>query len=212
MLAQLDSKRSDGRWCAVFVASVSANPSLECNLRNSRVTWLSTNRMQVLPYLSVTVTPWASDAGRKNIGYLYALAEGAHVLLDADAMAQYRLEELWDSALRPARPRSLCRAAPSGSSTGFANLLPLFGLSRSEHRAGPVARPTHVEASGDVSSTTLQPLCTSHGRPSCNLWDAPKPRLSTPARHPVQLPTSRWLSPHPARSAHILRTARSTAM
>lgn len=139
LLAQLDSKRSDGRWCAVFVASVSANPSLECNLRNSRVTWLSTNRMQVLPYLSVTVTPWASDAGRKNIGYLYALAEGAHVLLDADAMAQYRLEELWDSALRPARPRSLCRAAPSGSSTGFANLLPLFGLSRSEHRAGPVA-------------------------------------------------------------------------
>jgi hypothetical protein len=71
-------------WCTVVVADKKSVPSAQEWFPDShRVKYLTVQEQESLEFRTVDETPWNHFA-RKNIGYLYAIREGAQAILDFD--------------------------------------------------------------------------------------------------------------------------------
>lgn len=80
-IKQLDSLPD---WCTVVVADKKSVPSLrEWFPESHRVRYLTAQEQEHLGFKSIDETPWNHFA-RKNIGFLYAIREGAEAILDFD--------------------------------------------------------------------------------------------------------------------------------
>jgi hypothetical protein len=71
-------------WCTVVVADKKSVPDLrEWFPESHRVRYLTAKEQEQLGFKSIDETPWNHFA-RKNIGFLYAIREGAEAILDFD--------------------------------------------------------------------------------------------------------------------------------
>lgn len=106
-------------WCSVVVADrktpVDAWASLLAN--STSMTLLTVAQQEQLPFASAAHTPW-NHFGRKNLGYIYAVAHGAHIVYDTDDDNELR-EGGW-----PAPAGVLANAASGGKNP----LIPIPGV------------------------------------------------------------------------------------
>ncbi|CAM9456834.1 unnamed protein product [Ectocarpus fasciculatus] len=110
-----------GEWCVVVVGD--KDGPTEYNV--SGVVYLTPSDQEALPYRITGLIPW-NHAGRKNIGYLYAIHHGAKVIYDVDdAHVLMRPEEGVPFADTSSAEHEL--SFFSRPSTGVHNPYPCFG-------------------------------------------------------------------------------------
>merc|ERR1719433_1244051 len=74
----------ESKFCVAVVADLKSVPALADYLPQSkRVRYLTPDDQKNLGFKSVSSTPWNSFS-RKNLGFLYAMQQGARVILDLD--------------------------------------------------------------------------------------------------------------------------------
>jgi STELLO glycosyltransferases len=85
----LQLSRVDG-WCTVIIGDQKSPPKedwlrsfQEMGGKPSSVHYLAAADQVALPFASAKALPW-NHFGRKNVGYLYAIAKGAQVIYDTD--------------------------------------------------------------------------------------------------------------------------------
>merc|ERR1719454_10284 len=77
-------------WCFVIVADKNG-PAEYKGVEG--VVYLSVERQRTLPYQILDHIPW-KHFGRKNIGFLYAIAHGAKVIYDTDDDNRIKVEKI----------------------------------------------------------------------------------------------------------------------
>lgn len=79
LVRQIESPAGEG-WCLVVVGDKKSPPDYSVG---PRVRFLTPNDQQQLDFKIMQHLPW-NHFGRKNIGYIYAIARGAKVIYDTD--------------------------------------------------------------------------------------------------------------------------------
>lgn len=130
-------------WCLVIVGDEHSLKEdmylshIPAHLRNSRVVYLSADTQRVLPFRVGGHLAW-NHFGRKNIGFMYAIALGASLIYDTDddnELLELSALDAWADMLDAQRDGSIIHSRSSSietirSCSYMFNPYPLFGSRR----------------------------------------------------------------------------------
>ncbi|KAJ1464662.1 hypothetical protein T484DRAFT_1649289, partial [Baffinella frigidus] len=111
-------------WCVVVVADMksvrgqnSSSFFQDANFSDQRHVYLTPHQQSALPFSVVSLLPW-NHFGRKNVGYLFAVHQGAKMIYDLDD----------DNILKPGMlPKELPTVCVGTMSDKVVNPYPMFG-------------------------------------------------------------------------------------